>query len=238
MIILGIETTSKAASVALMSEERLIGEYTCDASLSHLQKLMPMIDNLLINCELAIDDIDVIAVSEGPGSFTGIRIGVSSARALAQTLDKSIIGVKTLKAMVYNAQYFDGIICPMMDARREQVFASAYSWNENKCIEIIEQGPYALKDLLEKLSDMNKDVLFLGDGGLSFKDQIIEKLGSRAKMPMQSNMMQKASSVCQLAMEEIAINGTKKYYEVSPEYLRISEAEKNLIAKKMGMKNE
>jgi len=232
MKILAIDTTSTAASVAVINEEKLIGEYTCDASLSHLEKLMPMIENMLSNCELTIKDIDCLAVSDGPGSFTGIRIGVSTARALAQTLKKPIISVSTLKAMAYNVSSYSGVICPIIDARRNQVYAAAYKWKNGECVELLEPKAYLIGNVLDMMKE-HKEVMFLGDGVKVQKEKITDELGVSAKFAPQNVLMQKASSVAQLGFE--LANSTseqKEYYEIHPNYLRKTEAERNLEQKK------
>ena len=129
MNILAIETTGAEASVAVINETGQVFMEASDQKLNHLQNLMPMTDILLSKCGLTIDDVDIVAVSEGPGSFTGIRIGVSSARALAQALGRKTIGVPTLKSFLFHMPEYRGIICPIFDARRSQVYGGAYQWN-------------------------------------------------------------------------------------------------------------
>jgi tRNA threonylcarbamoyladenosine biosynthesis protein TsaB len=201
MNILAIETTGAKASVAVINEKGEVSLEISDQKMNHLQNLMPMIDILLKNRELSIDDISYIAVSEGPGSFTGIRIGVSSARALAQALEINTIGVPTLQTFLYHAHDYNGIICPIFDARRNQVYSGAYQWiraqylgkskGEYPCGEGVQKpykelvggDAYDLPQLLEKLrmillreSDENTapEVTFFGDGIIPYKEQIIE----------------------------------------------------------------
>ena len=133
MNILAIETTGAEASVALIDEKGNVSMEASDQQLNHLQNLMPMTDMLLKKRGLTIDDVSYIAVSEGPGSFTGIRIGVSSARALAQALGRETIGVPTLKSFLYNVPEYTGIVCPIFDARRSQVYGGAYQWINETC---------------------------------------------------------------------------------------------------------
>lgn len=228
MMILAIDTTSSAASVALINEHQLIGEYTSNAKLTHLQKLMPMIEHLLNNCEVSFNDIQSIAVSQGPGSFTGIRIGVSAAKALAQVNDMPIIGVPTLKAMAYHFPSYRHIVCPILDARRHQVYSAAYIWEENKCKEMILPKAYELDPLLEKLNKLKREVMFLGDGVKVYKEKIVSKLGNTAKFAQPYLSMQKASSVAQLGLEMAKGKQFQSCYEMKPDYLRKSEAERNL----------
>lgn len=236
MIILAIDTTSQAASIALIDEDRLIGEYTSNAKMTHLEKLMPMVEELLNKCDLSMEDIQGIAVSEGPGSFTGIRIGVSAARALAQAMKIPVVSVSTLKAMAYNLPYYTGVICPILDARRQQVYSSAYQWESGTCKEIILPAAYAIEDLLEQIK-VYDDVVFLGDGILPFKEQIIHTLGEKANFATSYIRYQKASSVGQLGLELFRAGKQQAYFEVKPNYLRKSEAERNLEKKRREEQN-
>lgn len=198
MNILAIETTGAEASVALITESGEVFMEASDQKLNHLQNLMPMTDILLQKRGMSIDDVDYIAVSEGPGSFTGIRIGVSSARALAQALGRETIGVPTLKSFLYNVPEYRGIICPIFDARRSQVYGGAYRWtcgtNAKEAVpgnpeseEIVPGAAYDLSQLLELLEAAAKErgaalassedgaveITFFGDGITPYKDQIL-----------------------------------------------------------------
>ena len=128
MYILAIETTGLKASVAIIDENMRVWKAESDRKLSHLQNLIPLIGDLLEKSKLTLDDITHIAVSEGPGSFTGIRIGIATGKALAQALKLPMISVPTLKSFAWNVPDFDGLICPIFDARRDQVYAGAYFW--------------------------------------------------------------------------------------------------------------
>ncbi len=182
MNILAIETTGAEASVAVINEK---GEFTMEASdqkLSHLQNLMPMVDILLSKRGMLIDDMDYIAVSEGPGSFTGIRIGVSSARALAQALGLKTIGVPTLKTFLYNVPDYRDVVCPIFDARRSQVYGGAYRWSTDGLTfeEVVPGAAYDLEQLLARLEEAAretklqeiKEITFFGDGVIPYREQI------------------------------------------------------------------
>src|SRR5659263_433941 len=152
MYILAIETTGAAASVALINEKGVVTSEATAERLNHLQNLMLMTEKLLGNSKLSIGDVSCIGVSEGPGSFTGIRIGVSTARALSQALNIPIISVPTLKTFVYNIDYYKGIICPIFDARRNQVYSGAYVWDEEgiNITEKMQGDAYAISEILEQ----------------------------------------------------------------------------------------
>lgn len=242
MKILAIETTGPKASVALINEKKQIWEETSDKELSHLQSLIPMIDNLLEKCESTIDDIDYIAVSRGPGSFTGIRIGVATGKALAHALNIPMISVPTLRAFAWKAENFNGLICPLFDARREQVYAGAYYWNDGLCIQAVTDDARGLTDFLSEIEDFDKDhkmnVMFFGDGTRIFEKQI-EQWGRETNrlspnddvsriMADSQHLLQSAASV---AMEALRIEGTGGavgFESMHPVYLRKAEAERKL----------
>jgi universal bacterial protein YeaZ len=243
MNILAIETTGAAASVAIINEREEVFEETSEQKLNHLQNLMPMVDQLLSKCGLLIDDLSYIAVSEGPGSFTGIRIGVSSARALAQALGLKTISVPTLKSFAYHVPEEKGIICPIFDARRGQVYGGAYRWNENGiCSEVVQGAAYELKELLENLTEKlmktdKKTVTFFGDGIAPYQAQIKEwqdlSLNDdiHVLLAPDDSRLQKASSIAKLAYQMYLAGEWKNFYDLKPNYMRKPEAERKLEEK-------
>lgn len=257
MNILAIETTGAEASVAVINEKGEVFMEASDQKLSHLQNLMPMVDILLSKRGLSIDDVNYIAVSEGPGSFTGIRIGVSSARALAQALGLETIGVPTLKTFLYNAPEYSGIICPIFDARRSQVYGGAYQWNGDGQAfqEVIPGAAYDLHQLLALLETevpgmdsgkaaakdtglkSRKEITFFGDGVIPYREQIMDWQASslngniRVLFAEDDRKLQKASSVAKLALELYREGKVKSLYELKPVYMRKAEAERKLEGK-------
>lgn len=257
MNILAIETTGAEASVAVINEKGEVFMEASDQKLNHLQNLMPMTDILLSKRGMSIDDVDYIAVSEGPGSFTGIRIGVSSARALAQALGLDTIGVPTLKSFLYNAPDYRGIICPIFDARRSQVYGAAYQWNPDgrTCREVVPGAAYDLHQLLEQLeaavcgadNEMDRtasdgrigraEVTFFGDGIISYREQIMNWQNTssndniRVIFAGDDVRLQKASSVAKLALELYREGKTKILNDLKPVYMRKAEAERKLEGK-------
>ncbi|SKC55638.1 tRNA (adenosine(37)-N6)-threonylcarbamoyltransferase complex dimerization subunit type 1 TsaB [Maledivibacter halophilus] len=228
MNILAIDTSSLVATVAVMNEEKLIGEYTINSPMTHSQKLMPIIDELLRGIELSMEDIDFIAISRGPGSFTGIRIGIATAKGLAHSRDIPIIGVSSLEALAYNITYSRELICPIMDARRNQVYTGVYKWVEHKLINVVDEAPLSIGELMDKLKEREEKVIFLGDGLNRYKNDIVNILGDKALFaPLYVNM-QRASSVAQLALDKINDDkvNTQSYLNIVPIYLRKSEAER------------
>lgn len=239
MNILAIETTGAKASVSVINEKGQIFEEICTEKLNHLQYLMPMVEKVLEKGKLQIGDLTAIAASEGPGSFTGIRIGVSSVRALAQALKLECISVPTLKTFLYNTPNYKGIYCPIFDARRSQVYGAAYKWGEESSIlEIVEGKPYALSDylgLLKKaLEEKYDEVTFFGDGVETYKTQIEEWQNSSLNSNIQIKIAdaeiryQKSSSVAKLALELFNEGELCQYNDLKPNYMRKPEAERKL----------
>ena len=151
MIWLGIDTANTPLSVALVKDGELLIEETSAMAINHSLRAMPAIEELLEQAGLAPADIDAIAVSEGPGSYTGARIGVTIAKTLAWTLGKPLVGVSTLKALAANALFFNGLVCPIVDARRGNVYAGVYQYDAGKLTEVIEDGHYSLEELVHLL---------------------------------------------------------------------------------------
>lgn len=226
MYILALETTGAHASVAIINEEGKIVEKSSDSVLNHLQHLMPMTQDLLREAGLQIGDMTAIAASQGPGSFTGIRIGVSSARALAQVTGVETIAVPTLKAFAYNMPEFEGLICPVFDARRSQVFAGAYKWNDGKIEEIITGAAYALDDFLAKTEEAGLPRMFFGDGIKAYPDSFRED-----EIAPEAVRLQLASSAARLAKDMYEAGEAVHYENLKPNYMRKAEAERKLEEK-------
>ena len=226
MYILALETTGAYASVAIINEEGKVVENSSDAVLNHLQHLMPMTQELLEKAGLQLGDMTAIAASQGPGSFTGIRIGVSSARALAQVMDMPTIAVPTLKAFAYNVPEFEGLICPVFDARRSQVYAGAYRWVDGKIEEVVEGAPYSIDEFVEKTAETGLPRMIFGDGIKAYGDRF-----SPEELAPEEVRLQLASSVVKLAKDMYEAGETLHYEELKPNYMRKAEAERKLEEK-------
>lgn len=239
MNILAIETTGAEASVAVINEKKEVFVEASDQKMNHLQNLMPMVDILLQKRGMLIDDLDYVAVSEGPGSFTGIRIGVSTGRALAQALNLQTIGVPTLQSFLYHVPEYEGVICPIFDARRNQVYGGAYQWiGGGKYREIVPGAAYDLKELLQLLKEAEPgEITFFGDGIVPYRDPIQTWKDSslndniRVLFAEDDLRLQKASSVAGLALELCRAGKMKSLYELKPVYMRKAEAERKLEGK-------
>lgn len=235
MRLLGIETTGPFCSAAIMDGDD-IREKSSAEKLNHLKSLTPMIDELMTEGGFSMSDMDAIAVSAGPGSFTGIRIGVSTARALNQVSGVPLISVPTLFAFgcsEYQGNK-EGTVCPLLNARRGQVYAGAY----NDFCEVVPGGPYMLDEFLAMVFDLKDSgriggkLLLIGDGVDAYADRISEICAGRDYEI--KSVYQMAGSVCEMAADMMADPGTfgdrleLSYGELKPEYMRITEAEQRL----------
>jgi tRNA threonylcarbamoyladenosine biosynthesis protein TsaB len=235
MNILAFETSGRAASVAVMKDNRLIGEMTVSTRLNHSEKLMPMIDELLEKTEISIKDIDALAIGVGPGSFTGIRIGVSTAKGLAQALDIPIAAVSSLRTLACNGAYSDMLVCPIIDARRNQVYSGVFIWKGNELVEVLKEDVYDFKELLLILKNKDCNVLFLGEDVDKFKEQMKEVLGKNGILAMPQVNFPRAASVAGLAIKKIEEKDLENAFTLLPVYLRKAEAERQ-YEERMGKK--
>ena len=174
MLLLAIESSGLVASVAIMSEDKLIGEYTTNFKKTHSQTLLPMLDEVVRMTGISLDDVDAIAVSGGPGSFTGLRIGAATAKGLGLALDKPLIHVPTVDALAYNLFGTNQVICPIMDARRQQVYTGLYTFEGDAFKVLCQQKAVGIEEIVQEINGMGSPVIFLGDGVAVYRD-IIEK---------------------------------------------------------------
>ncbi len=227
MKILAVDTSSFPASVAVCCDGIILGEYVIRNQRKHSQNIMVMIDRLMADLSLDISEIDVFAVTTGPGSFTGLRIGISTVRALAQAMNKPVVSVNTLKALAYNLSSLDGIIVPMLDARRDEVFTAAYQFINDEIIEVTEPCVMTISEIAEKYKG-HKTTL-LGDGVLMHHEELIEYNFEFAPSQL---METRASGLCVAAIHAISKNEMDSYNDVQPLYLRKSQAEREFERKK------
>ncbi|MCX7749252.1 MAG: tRNA (adenosine(37)-N6)-threonylcarbamoyltransferase complex dimerization subunit type 1 TsaB [Clostridia bacterium] len=226
MKVLAIETSSLVASVAAVEDGRLLGEYTINHKKTHSQKLMPMIKALMDTLEIAPKDIDLYAASSGPGSFTGLRIGITTIKAIAYSLDKPVLGVPTLDALAYNIPNNECMICPIMDARNDQVYTALYKWENNKQIKCTEDMGIPVTELIEMVKAENKEIIFVGDAVPKHQKLISSTLSVKSHFAPENLMLQRAASVAQLALIIAAGGRMEKASDMVPFYLRKSQAER------------
>lgn len=226
MKILAIESSSLVASVAILNDDILTAEYTINHKITHSQTLLPMIDEICKMTQTCPKDFDAIAVSGGPGSFTGLRIGSATAKGLGQALDIPLIHVPTLEAMAYNMYGTDMLVCPIMDARRQQVYTGAYEFNDGLLRILIPDGAMAFEELMEKLNAINRKTVFVGDGIPVFAQYIEENAKFEFVFAPAGMNRQRASSVAVLGMEYYNEGKIQPAKEHLPEYFRVSQAER------------
>lgn len=246
MKILAIETTGPYASAALIDDKGNLREECSEKMLSHLQSLVPMVAKLLESCKLTIDDVTHIAVSEGPGSFTGIRIGMATAKALAQVKNLPVIPVPTLMAFAFNVPDFSGLCCPILDARLEQVYGGAYYLTDGKILRAFPDGAYGLDEYLSMLESFDpkdeRQIMFFGDGTDRYGDAVFDRLSKtvrksgKGKVPLlpenRADRYQRAASVAKLAARLAEEGKVISFEKVIPVYLRKPEAQRKLEEKK------
>ncbi|MCI9487580.1 MAG: tRNA (adenosine(37)-N6)-threonylcarbamoyltransferase complex dimerization subunit type 1 TsaB [Lachnospiraceae bacterium] len=225
MKILGIESASLTASAAIWEDDMLTAEYTVNHKKTHSQTLLPMIDEIVRMTETDLKTLDAIAVSGGPGSFTGLRIGSATAKGLGQALDKPLIHVPTLDAMAYEHFGTDRLICPMLDARREQVYCGLYEFHEEFRV-IRGQAAMGISELIREVNGLGRPVVFLGDGVPVSR----EKIGAECTVPHvfapSFASRQRAGAVAALGAVYFLRGMTETAEEHKPEYLRMSQAER------------
>lgn len=226
MKILALDSSSNVASVAVMDGSTLIGEYSTNHKKTHSQTLMPMVEDLLQAVEMDVADIDLFAVSNGPGSFTGLRIGLATAKGLAHACEKPLLGVSTLEAMAYNLPHCAGLVVPILDARRDQVYTAVYAWRGGALHTHTAPCAVSITELLEILQQTGREAVFLGDGVARFGAQIQDTLGPLARFAPGSVALQRASSVAVAAYASYQQSGARTCYTVAPVYLRKSQAER------------
>ena len=226
MKILALDSSGIVASVAVVEDDTLLAEYTVNYKKTHSQTLLPMLDELVKMTELELDTVDAIAVAEGPGSFTGLRIGSATAKGLGLAFKKPLIGVPTVDALAYNLYDAKGLICPIMDARRNQVYTGIYKFEDHKLVTVKAQWADAITELLEKLNELGEPVTFLGDGVPVFREIIGQMLKVPYSFAPAHVNKQRASAVAALGMVYYKEGKIQTAAEHSPKYLRTSQAER------------
>ena len=223
MKVLALETATLAGSVAITDDaEGLIGEVKVNVGIAHSERLMPSIEWLLKASGISIKEIDAFGVSIGPGSFTGLRIGLSAAKGFAFAADRPIVPVRTIDAFARTMPFCRHMICPMLDARKNEVYAGLYRWEDNLCKEILPQTAIDPAELLKKI---NEPVVFMGEGSKIYKDIIAEVIETNAVFAPLSKMSPSASTVAEIAIEKIRQGVTTDPVSLTPLYIRKSEAE-------------
>ncbi len=228
-MLLAFETSAKAASVALFDGEKLLGESYQNTGLTHSQTLMLMAEDLLKNLGIAVSDLTAVAVAAGPGSFTGVRIGVSAAKGLAWGRVIPCYGVSTLEAMALGLGIHDGYVLSAMDARRNQVYTALFAVENDIVSRLMEDSAIAISELKEKLPK-DKPIFLVGDGSTLTYNTLIGDVPSLV-LPPEHKMHQRAVGVGLAANKAIAQGDAGDAASLTPNYLRLSQAERERLEK-------
>ena len=226
MLILAFESSARPASVALLRDGALLSQYSQCSQLTHSRTLLPMAEDMLKNTELSLDDVDLFAVAHGPGSFTGVRIGVSTVKGLAWAADKPCVGVSTLEAMAWHGAAVGGLICPVMDARRSQVYNALFEIRDGKPVRLTEDRPIALDALAEELRRFDRPAFLVGDGA-ELTAAFLTEAGIPFRLAPENLRWQSAWGVAMAARDK-SPGGADA---LLPVYLRLSQAERERQAR-------
>ena len=234
MLILALESSALTASAAICDGERLLGEYTLNNGNTHSETLLPMAEALLKSLDLAVSDIDLFAVAAGPGSFTGVRIGVSTLKGLAFASQKPCVGVSTLEALAHNFPVSNGLICPVMNARRKQVYTALFRECNGELVRLMPDSAIAITELDETLSQYGEPVYLVGDG----YQITAENLNHIVGITPERLRWQSAASVAKAAYIAHLKGNTVSDAELKPVYLRPCQAERERLEKETMKKEE
>jgi len=230
--VLAVDTSSNVATAAVIDNTKLLGEYMLNHGKTHSQKLMPMIQGLMQSLDLQPGDIDIYAASSGPGSFTGLRIGITSIKAMAYAAQKPVVSVPALDALAYNIPVTEALICPIMDARNNQVYTAIYKWEKNMQVKLTEYMGVHISELVEIAAGKNQRVVFLGDGLGVHRAFLKTQLEERCEFPQDNLILQRASSVAILAGIKASMGMLESCFDMVPFYLRKSQAEREYDKKR------
>lgn len=237
MKILVLESSGLVASVALMEEDKLVSEFTTNYKKTHSQTLLPMVDEMVKMVGIDLKELDAIAISKGPGSFTGLRIGSATAKGLSQALQIPVVSVSSLEGLAANLYGVDGLICPMMDARRAQVYTSLYAYEGERLVPKMEDSAIPVMELVEKINEIGEPVMFLGDGVPVYKDILKENLTVPYRFAPAHLNRQRAGAVGSVAVQYYIEGKTETSRDHKPEYLRKSQAERELLERQNAKKD-
>lgn len=224
MLLLAFESSAKAAGVALLRDGALLGEYFQNSGQTHSRTLLKMAEDLINNCDLQVSDLDAVAVANGPGSFTGLRIGVAAAKGLAWGREIPCVGVSTLEAMAEGAYLTDGILVCCMDARRSQVYNAIFQKKNGELHRLSEDRAISVGELEEELKKLEKPKFLVGDGAVVCYNTVSDN--SELHLLPEHLRLQRASGVALAAWKQLQRGDVPDAASLSPNYLRLSQAER------------
>ena len=232
MKIFGFESSAKAVSVALYADGKFAAQYWQNSALTHSRTLLKMAEDMLENLDLKMRDVDVFAVARGPGSFTGVRIGVAAVKGLAWAAEKPVCGVSTLEAMAYHLAGCCGVVCPVMDARRSQVYNAKFVFSNGALTRICEDRALSVEELVKEAEKDGKEYFLVGDGALMCYHAFL-KANVKVQLAPEPLLLQSAWGVCRAAQ----FGRLDSPDDLTPNYLRLSQAERERLEKENQKKN-
>lgn len=225
MNVLAMDTSNQILSIAILKDNQLIGEVVTNLSKNHSVRLMPAIDQLMKEVNMKPEELDRIAVAKGPGSYTGVRIGLTTAKTLAWTLNIPVVGVSSLEILAYKGRFFEGYVCPFFDARRGLVYAGVYQWKDHKLVSVYEDQNILMDELLKQIAADGKRTLFLSPDIAIFSGEINDVLGDLALIPEGPYHFPSAAHLGLASLTKEA----DSTHALTPNYLRMAEAEANWL---------
>ncbi len=226
MKVLGIDSSGMTATVALIEDDKLIAEFTVNNKRTHSETLMPMIDKVLTASETDIRDVELLAIAAGPGSFTGLRIGAATVKGLGMSLDVPVAAIPTCEGLAMNLSGTDRLVCPLMDARRNQVYTGLYRVSGDMPEAVIEQTACDISEIVDKVNEAGEKVIFLGDGAAIFKEYIESNIRVEFSFANANASLQRGASIASLGLIYQKAGKTVSVDEFTPVYLRPSQAER------------
>lgn len=231
MRILALDSSGLVASVALLEDDNLLAEYTVNYKKTHSQTLLPMLDEIVQMTDTELSSVDALAVAKGPGSFTGLRIGSATVKGLGLALNKPIIGIPTVEGLAMNLYETDAVICPLMDARRNQVYTGIYKFQNGTLQVVKDQIPLGVEEIIEALNLLGQKVVFLGDGVPVYKYIIEKNMEVPYSFAPAHVNKQRAGAIGVRAFEYYRQGLYSSAAEFEPDYLRLSQAERERMEK-------
>ena len=234
MLILALDSTALVGSVALCDHEKLIAEMTVNTGHTHSETLLPMVEQILKICDYTVDDIDLFACTTGPGSFTGVRIGVATVKGIAYGREKPCVGVSTPEALAYNSIMCDGVLCPIMNARRMQVYNALFDCRGQQISRLCDDRALAIAELGDELLSYDLPIYLTGDGAELVYATLLQShptLSNRLVLQPERILHQSGYSVAQVALKMYREGLTVSDAELAPVYLRPSQAERMRLEK-------
>lgn len=223
MNILAIDTSTYVLGVAILKDGQIVGEHLTNLQKNHSVRLMPAINELMNEVSMKPEHLDKIVVAKGPGSYTGVRIGLTTAKSLAWALNIPLVGISGLEALAYQGRFFHSYVCPFFDARRGTVFTGLYRWDQSKFVQVLEEKNILMKDWLQLISENKEEILFLSPDISLYNNMIKDKLGDLAVIPEEVYHLTKPSYLALAGLDK----APDHIHTLVPNYLRLAEAEAN-----------